>query len=122
MRIIIIIIIIALLLLGAQPAAAQPALAADKLRFWNLTNATVTSLTLASAGTTAYGPNQCANDRDGEVDHNERLTLTNLTPGRYDVRLGFRQGRVCTVRNVELRGEGRYAFALEPSDLTDCKP
>lgn len=110
----------ALIVAAALCGMAQPALAAD-LRFWNLTNATVTSLTMAPAGTTTFGPNQALNDRDKEVDHNERLVLKGVQPGKYDVRLGFAKNRVCTVRNVEVKGEGRYAFSLEPSDLTDCK-
>ncbi|GAC1337179.1 MAG: hypothetical protein NVSMB18_01600 [Acetobacteraceae bacterium] len=108
--------ILALLLL----LAASPASGVEPLRFWNLTNETVTSLSLAPAGTDQFGPNQCANDRDGEVEYNERLRLTGVGPGRYDVRLDFKKGRTCLVRGVELRGEGRYAFSLEPSDLTDC--
>ena len=107
---------IALLLL----AFAAPALAAEPMRFWNLTGETVTSLSLAPAGSDTYGPNQCANDRDGTVDNDERLRLTGIEPGRYDVRLGFKRGRMCTVRGVQLRGEGKYAFSLEPSDLKDC--
>lgn len=98
----------------------RPAMAADPMRFWNLTNETVTSLTLAPVGTEKFGPNQCANDRDGEVDHDERLALKGVQPGKYDVRLAFKRGRTCMVRGVEVRGEGRYAFSLEPSDLTDC--
>ncbi|HYZ64125.1 MAG TPA: hypothetical protein VE650_16880 [Acetobacteraceae bacterium] len=101
--------------------AAHPVLAADPLRFWNLTNETIAELRLAPAGTDAFGPNQCANDRDGEVDHDERLRLSGISPGRYDVRVVFKRGRACTVRGVELRGEGRYAFSLEESDLTDCR-
>src|SRR4051794_26231821 len=101
--------------------AGEPAAGAEPLRFWNPTNETVTSLTLAPAGTDKFGSNQCANDRDGEVDHDERLRLTDVQPGRYDVRLRFKRGRACVVRGVELRGEGRYAFSLEPSDLTDCR-
>ena len=109
-----------LIAVAALCALAQPALAAD-LRFWNLTNATVTSLTMAPAGTTNFGPNQALNDRDKEVDHNERLPLRGVSPGRYDVKLGFAKNRICTVRNVEVKGEGRYAFSLEQSDLTDCQ-
>jgi hypothetical protein len=102
--------------------AALPASAAEPLRFWNLTNETVTSLTLAPAGTDQFGPDQCANDRDGEVDHDERLRLTGVKPGKYDVRVGFGKGRrICTVRGVELRGEGRYAFSIEQSELRDCR-
>jgi hypothetical protein len=101
-------------------AFAAPALAAEPMRFWNLTGETVTSLRLAPAGSDTYGPNQCANDRDGTVDNDERLRLTGVEPGRYDVRLGFKRGRMCTVRGVQLRGEGKYAFSLEPGDLKDC--
>ena len=43
---------------------AEPAMAKDT-RFWNLTSSTVKSLELAPAGTSAFGPNQCANDPDG---------------------------------------------------------
>ena len=100
---------------------AYKAFGAEPLRFWNLTNETVTSLSLAPAGTDEFGPNQCANDRDGEVEFNERLKLTGVEPGKYDVRLEFKKGRACVVRGVELRAEGHYAFSLEPSDLTDCR-
>ncbi len=76
---------------------------------------------MAPAGSGQFGPNQCANDNDGTVDHDERLRLSGVTPGRYDVRLTRKGGQVCTVRNVELRQGGKYAFALSDSDLTDCK-
>ncbi|MBV8912663.1 MAG: hypothetical protein JOZ05_06450 [Acetobacteraceae bacterium] len=109
------------LLLAFSILAAQPLLAAEPLRFWNLTNETVTSLRLAPAGTDQFGPEQCANDRDGQVDNDERLPLTGVTPGKYDVRIGFKRGRTCTVRGVELRGEGRYAFSLDASDLAECR-
>ena len=108
------------ILLAGLCGLSQPAMAADPMRFWNTTNETVKTLTMAPAGTTAYGPNQCANDDDNEVDHNERLVLKGITPGRYDVKLGYKN-RVCTVRNVEVKGTGRYAFSLDASDLTDCQ-
>jgi hypothetical protein len=103
-------------------ALAGPARAAEpRLTFWNLTSDTVTNLVMAPAGTDKFGPNQCANDRDGSVDHDERLRLTGIQPGRYDVRLTQRHGRVCTIRGVEVKGEGRYAFSLGDDDLKDCK-
>lgn len=100
---------------------SQPALAADPLRFWNLTDDTVTSLRMAPAGTDEFGPNQCTNDRDGEVDYNERLRLTGIKPGKYDVRLTLKKGRTCLVRGVDVKPGGKYAFSLEPSDLKDCR-
>ena len=57
--------------------------AAEKpIRFWNLTSATVTELRLAPAGSQNFGPDQCKNDKDGSVDHDERLPITGVTPGR----------------------------------------
>ncbi len=106
------------LMLGGivRPAAAQ-----ERLAFWNLTSFTITNLVMAPAGSADFGANQCANDRDGSVDHDERLRLVGVAPGRYDVRLTTKPGRVCTVRGVELKGGGKYAFSLSDSDLTDCK-
>ncbi len=105
---------------------AAPALAADRMTFWNLTSATVTRLTMAPAGTATFGPDQCANDRDGSVDHDERLRLTGIEPGRYDVQLATKPtptkpGVTCTIRNVEVKGSGKYAFSLADGDLTECK-
>ena len=105
--------------------AVRPATAQERMSFWNLTSFTITNLVMAPAGADGkageFGANQCANDRDGSVDHDERLRLTGVTPGRYDVRLTTKPGRVCTVRNVELKSGGKYAFSLSDSDLTDCK-
>ncbi len=114
---------------GAVPAAllclallalAAAAPAAERMRFWNTTSFTIAELYLAPAGTTQWGPNQCANDPDGAVDADERLTLKDVAPGRYDVKLADKHGRVCLVKNVEVRSGKPYAFAIGESDLTDC--
>jgi hypothetical protein len=102
-------------------ATLAPAVAAGRMTFWNLTGSTVTFLSLAPAGSNAFGPNQCANDKDGTVDPDERLTLTGVGAGRYDVRLSDR-ARTCTVRNVELSADKPYAFSLSDGDLKDCHP
>lgn len=121
----------AALILLALCGAVRPALAQERMAFWNLTSFTITNLVMAPAGPDGaapgpFGPNQCANDRDGTVDHDERLRLAGIAPGRYDVRLttkpgATKPGRVCTVRNVEVRGGGKYSFSLSDSDLTDCR-
>ena len=105
---------ILILLLAAPAAFAQ----VKSIRFWNLTTETVNKLHLSPAGKDTWGPNQCENDRDGEVDHRERLTLKGVEPGRYDVRLGYENGRLCVVRNVELKSGG--IFSIENKDLKDC--
>ena len=101
-------------LLLAGPAAAQ-----DKgIRFWNLTANTVKQLYLSPAGKEDWGPNQCKNDRDGEVDHDERLRISGIEPGRYDVKLADVRGRVCVVRNVEIKAAA--VFTIEEKQLMEC--
>jgi hypothetical protein len=93
--------------------------AAEKpIRFWNLTSATVTELRLAPAGSQNFGPNQCKNDKDGSVDRDERLPITGVTPGRYDIKIGYKDGKTCRVQNVPI--ESGKAFSIEDKDLTDC--
>ena len=110
-----------LALLGAVLCLAVPGVAAGPLRFWNLTGATITKLELAPAGTQDWGPNQTANDPDGAVDADERLRLKGIQPGRYDVRLTDKTGRVCVVRNVEVVADRAYAFSVSEQDLRDCR-
>ena len=102
--------------LVASSAAAQDR---KGIRFWNLTLYTITTLQMSPAGKDSWGPDQCKNDRDGTVDHDERLRITGVEPGRYDVKLSDKTGRGCIVRNVEVR-EGAV-FSIEEKQLTDCR-
>jgi len=88
-------------------------------RFWNLTVNTITALQMSPAGKQEWGINQCRNDRDGTVDHDERLRITDVSAGRYDVRLIDRTGRICIVRDVDVK-EGAI-FTIEEKQLTDCR-
>jgi len=88
------------------------------IRFWNLTLNTITQFQLSPVGKTAWGPNQCENDRDGTVDHDERLRITGIGPGRYDVKLADKTGRVCVVRDIEVKDEA--VFSIEEKQLTAC--
>ena len=83
------------------------------IRFWNLTLYTITSFQMSPGGKDSWGHDQCKNDRDGTVDHDERLRITGVEPGRAD-----KIGRVCVVRNVEVR-EGA-PFSIEERQLTEC--
>jgi hypothetical protein len=98
---------------------AHPAVAKDT-RFWNLTSSTVKSLELAPAGTSAFGPNQCANDPDGAVDHDERVKVTGVVAGAYDARLTLADGRVCMAKGVRI--EMGKPFSIEDKDLVRCAP
>src|SRR5271166_681071 len=101
-------------------AVAATASAAERMRFWNLTSVTINELYLAPAGTTKWGPNQCKNDKDGSVDPDERLNITGITPGTYDVKLVDKKGRSCTVANVNVVGGKPYAFSIGEADLKNC--
>jgi hypothetical protein len=107
----------AALALMAVTAAAQDR---KSIRFWNLTLQTITALQLSPAGENAWGADQCRNDRDGTVDHDERLRITGVAPGRYDVRLSDKSGRTCIVRDIEIKDGA--VFSIEEKELTDCRP
>ena len=96
-------------------------LAADRrpTRFWNLTANTIVTLQMSPTGLEAWGRDQCENDRDHEVDHDERLRITDIEPGRYDVRFKDKSGRVCTVKNIEVK-DGDI-FTIEEKDLKECQ-
>jgi hypothetical protein len=96
---------------------AGPAMAKDT-QFWNLTASTVKSLELAPAGTSAFGPNQTANDPDGGVDHDERLKIKGVATGSYDARLKLADGRECMAKG--LRIEAGKVFAIEEKELVGC--
>ena len=49
------------------------------MRLWNLTTATITGFELSPAGKNDWGPNQTLNDKDKEVDHDERLRITGVS-------------------------------------------
>ena len=104
----------ALLLTSAGQLAAQ----GKGIRFWNLTTATVSGFQLSPAGKDNWGPNLALNDKDGEVDHDERLRITGVEPGRYDARVSYRDKRQCMVRDVEIRDAS--VFSIADKDLKDC--
>lgn len=111
---------IALTLLGLA-AASAPALAKDML-FWNQTSKEFKGVYLAPTGTTKFGPNQTDNDSDHGVSADERLKITGVAPGRYDVKLVDTTGRTCLVAGVVVRVTGRVAFAIDEKQLTHCAP
>jgi hypothetical protein len=46
------------------------------------------------------------------------LRITGIEPGRYDVKLADRIGRICIVRDVEVKAAA--VFTIEEKQLTDC--
>ena len=109
------VIVIAVTLAISAMAEAAPR---SGMRFWNLTLYTLTSLQFSLPGKNEWGPNQCQNDNDGTVDHDERLSITGLVPGRYDAKLTDKTGRTCIVKDVVVT---QGVFAIEEKQLTDCE-
>lgn len=92
--------------------------ASKGIRFWNLASITIAKFYMAPAGSGKYGANQCENDRDGTVSPDERLKITNVTPGSYDVKLADTKGRVCIVKGLKVDADA--VFSIEDKDLTNC--
>ena len=105
---------VALLLASGSVLAAQ----GKGIRFWNLTTATISSFRLSPAGKDTWGPNQTLNDKDKEVDHDERLRITSIQPGRYDAKVGYRDLKQCFVRDIEIKADA--VFSIADKDLKDC--
>jgi hypothetical protein len=91
---------------------------AKDTQFWNLTINTITSLQLSPSGKNDWGPNQADNDRDGAVDHDERLKITNTAPGMYDVKFADKSGRTCVVPNIQIKAGS--IFSIEEKNLKGC--
>ena len=104
-------------MMSAMVCAAQAA-ETGVTRFWNLTGETITHLRMAPTGTTEWGPDQCRNDPDGSVDFDERLRITGVASGRYDVAITDRTGRSCTVAGVDVTA-GKV-FAIDKTALSHC--
>jgi hypothetical protein len=107
--------VIALLACAGEAAAQSKG---KGIRLWNLTSETISGFQLAPAGKTDWGPNQTLNDKDKEVDHDERLRITGVEPGRYDAKVSYPNARQCIVRDIEIKTDA--VFSIADKDLKDC--
>ena len=73
---------------------------------------------LSPAGKDNWGPNQTLNDKDKEVDHDERLRIMGVEPGQYDAKVSYPDARQCVVRNIEIKADA--VFSIADKDLKDC--
>ena len=105
---------IVLLLAGTGALFAQ----GKGVRFWNLTSSTISGFQLSPAGKNEWGPNQTLNDNDKKVDHDERLRITGVEPGRYDAKLTYPDMKQCVVRDIEIKADA--VFSIMDKGLKDC--
>jgi hypothetical protein len=106
--------LVALVSASANEVAAQ----GKGIRLWNLTTATISEFQFSPPGKNDWGPNQTLNDKDKEVDHDERLRITGVEPGRYDAKVGYRGAKHCFVRGIEIKADA--VFSVADKDLKDC--
>jgi hypothetical protein len=106
--------LLALLWASANQAAAQ----GKGIRLWNLTTSTISGFQLSPAGKNEWGPNQTLNDKDKEVDHDERLRITGIEAGRYDAKVSYRGSKQCLVRDIGIKADA--VFSIADKDLKDC--
>jgi hypothetical protein len=108
------------ILLGAFAPWWRAHAAAPKLYAYNqTTNSDFRGVYLAPAGTQNWGPNQTLNDKDRALDTSERLTLSDLSPGHYDVKLVDKRGRTCMMKGIDLTKE--RSFEIRDKDLNECR-
>ena len=110
--------ILALMLLAASANELAAQGKGKGVRLWNLTSATISEFQLSPAGKNDWGPNQTLNDKDKEVDHDERLRITGVEPGLYDAKVSYRDARQCFVRGIEIKADA--VFSIADKDLKDC--
>jgi len=87
------------------------------IRLWNLTTATISSFQLSPAGKNTWGANQTLNDKDKEVDHDERLRITSVEPAATTPKLAIEiQAMLCP--DIEIKADA--VFSIADKDLKDC--
>jgi hypothetical protein len=92
---------------------------AKDTQFWNLTANTIASFQLSPTGRSEWGPNQTDNDSDRTVDHDERLKISGVKSGIYDVKFVDKTGRVCVVADVPVK-EGAI-FSIDEKKSKTCE-
>jgi len=108
-------VLITLLALAGEAAAQSKG---KGIRLWNLTTEPNSGFQLSPVGKPEFGPNQTLNDKDKEVDHDERLRITGIEPGRYDAKVTFPNARQCFVLGIEIKADA--VFSIADKDLKDC--
>ena len=105
------------ILLTAAPLALHAQ--GKGMRLWNLSTSTITNFQLSPPGKNDWGPNHTLNDKDKEVDHDERLRITGVEPGRYDAKVSYGTARQCFVRERNQSQIGISAGRVESNEARD---
>ena len=85
---------------------------------WNLTVNRIDSLKVSPPGKNEWGAEQTLNDKDHSVDPDERLKITGLADGVYDVKFIDARKRTCIVLNVALAAN--KITSIDEKELKGC--
>jgi hypothetical protein len=92
------------------------AFGADRISGFNETTSTAfTEVYLRPQGSATWGPNLALNDKDKVWDSGERLSITGLSPGIFDLKVIDRSGQTCIKRGLDLTRD--RTFELRDVDL-----
>jgi hypothetical protein len=106
-------VVLAVVLAGSRGSAAE-----QFVGFNETTSTVFAGVYLAPAGSTWWGPNQALNDKDRSWDYGERLKITGLSRGVFDLKLIDRSGRACVKHSIDLTKE--RTFEVRDEDLRGC--
>jgi hypothetical protein len=109
---------VVVVLLGIAGHAHAQGKSGKGIRLWNLTTSTISGFQLSPAGREQWSANLTLADKDKEVDHDERLRISGIEPGRYDAKISYPDARQCVVRNIEIKADA--VFSIADKDLQDC--
>lgn len=108
----------AIMLLAIVSESHAQGKAGKGIRLWNLTSWTISGFQLSPAGKEQWSDNLTLADKDKEVDHDERLRISGLEPGRYDAKVSYRDARQCMVKDIEIKADA--VFSISDKDLQNC--
>ena len=111
-------LVLAATALGTVPVLAKPMSGAAAIKAIDTDNDGTIDLKEAQAVAGALF-DKLESDKDGTVDPDERLRITGVPPGTYDVRLKDVSGRQCVVRGIKV--EAGEIFSIEEKQLTSCQ-
>ena len=85
------------LALGTMLAFGCGAALALDLEIVNQSRTTIQHLYLSAAGERAWGDDQLGEGEDDTIDPGDSYTVTDIEPGRYDLKLVARDGTTCII-------------------------
>lgn len=84
----------------------------------NNSSKTIYHLYLSPANDNNWGPDQMGDTQDDTVAPGDSFTLTDIDPGKYDVKLATKSGTECEVDDVEFDAD--YKWSVTNAMLNNC--